>query len=185
MSDSAALFNGTPFDGPPFDGLPSDGPPSDSPRLRDLSESDLDWLAEQEQVIFGPAAWSAGLIREDWRYGTNRYRGVEVEGDLAAYAIYGFEGDVFHLMNIAVVPAHRREGLARVLMDDFLAEARAFGTPDAWLEVAVDNESARALYEAYGFELVRVRRKYYQPGGIDALVMRRELGGYQPTVAVD
>ncbi len=152
------------------------------PRLRDVGERDLAWLAEQERVIFGPAAWSAGLIREDWRYGTNRYRGVEVDGDLAAYAVYGFEGDAFHLMNLAVAPEHRREGLAKVLMDDFLAEAGTFGAPDAWLEVAMDNEAARALYEAYGFALVRVRRKYYQPGDIDALVMRRELGGYEPTV---
>ena len=60
-------------------------------------------------------------------------------------------------------------------MDDFLAAARTVGAPEAWLEVAVDNEAARALYEAYGFELVRVRRKYYQPGGIDAVVMRREM----------
>ncbi len=154
------------------------------PRVRDLGESDLDWLAEQERLIFGPAAWSEGLIREDWRYGTNRYRGVEVAGELAAYAIYGFEGDAFHLMNLAVSPEHRREGLAKVLMDDFLAEAGTFGTPDAWLEVAVDNGAARGLYEAFGFEVVRVRRKYYQPGDIDALVMRRELGGYQPTISL-
>ncbi|PKQ14701.1 MAG: ribosomal-protein-alanine N-acetyltransferase RimI, partial [Actinobacteria bacterium HGW-Actinobacteria-8] len=111
---------------------------------------------------------------------TNRYRGIEVDGDLVAYAIYGFEGDVFHLMNLAVAPGRRREGLAKVLMDDFLAEAGTFGAPDAWLEVAVDNEAARGLYEAYGFDVVRVRRKYYQPGDIDALVMRRELSGYQP-----
>jgi ribosomal-protein-alanine N-acetyltransferase len=154
------------------------------PRLRDLGESDLDWLAEQERVIFGSAAWSEGLIREDWRYGTNRYRGVEVDGDLAAYAIYGFEGDVFHLMNLAVAPERRREGLAKVLMDDFLAEAGTFGAPDVWLEVAVDNEAARRLYEAYGFDVVRVRRKYYQPGDIDALVMRREVRGYQPPVTL-
>ncbi len=155
------------------------------PSLRDLRERDLDWLADQERVIFGPAAWSAGLIHEDWRYGTNRYRGVELGGQLAAYAIYGFEGDAFYLMNLAVTPDHRREGLAKALVDDFLAAARAFGAPDVWLEVAVDNDAARGLYERYGFVLVRVRRKYYQPGGIDALVMRRELAGYEPTAALD
>ena len=143
--------------------------------LRDLCESDVDWVAEQERVIFGPAAWSVGLIREDWRHGANRYRGIEVDGQLCGYAVYGFEGDAFHLMNLAVAPGHRREGLATALMDDFLAAARTVGAPEAWLEVAVDNEAARALYEAYGFELVRVRRKYYQPGGIDAVVMRREM----------
>lgn len=154
-------------------------------RLRDLTERDLDWLAEQERIIFGSAAWSRGLIGEDWRYGTNRYRGLEVDGSLAAYAIYGFDGDAFHLMNLAVTPERRRLGLARVLMDDFVAEAQSHGAADAWLEVAVNNEAALALYAAYGFETVRVRRKYYQPGGIDALVMRRELAGYEPAVHAD
>lgn len=158
---------------------------SEEPRLRDLQERDLEWLAEQELVIFGSAAWSQGLIREDWRYGSKRYRGAEIGGELAAYAIYGFEGDAFHLMNLAVTPDYRRRGLAKVLMDDFVAEARSHGAADAWLEVAVDNEAALALYRAYGFELVRVRRKYYQPAGIDALVMRRELAGYEPAVHAD
>lgn len=148
--------------------------------LRDLGADDLEWLAAQERAIFGPAAWSPALIREDWRYGTNRYRGATVDGQLAGYAIYGFEGDAFHLMNIAVSPEHRRRGVASALMDDFMAEAHAFVAPDVWLEVAVNNDAARALYEAYGFEVVRVRKKYYQPEGIDAVVMRRELQGFVP-----
>lgn len=148
--------------------------------LRDLGSSDLEWIADQERAIFGSAAWSEGLIREDWRYGTNRYRGVFVGDERAGYAIYGFEGDAFHLLNLAIAPAHRRAGLAKTLMDDFLAEATRLGAPDVWLEVAVNNEAARALYDGYGFEVVRVRRKYYQPGDIDALVMRRELSGYSP-----
>ena len=151
--------------------------------VRDLGESDLVWVAAQERHIFGAAAWSEALVREDWRYGTNRYRGIEVDGALAGYAIYGFEGEAFHLMNLAVLPSRRREGLARVLVDEFLAEAQRLHAPDAWLEVAVDNDAARSLYDDYGFELVRVRRKYYQPGDIDGLVMRLELRGYVPSVA--
>lgn len=162
----------------------SDDATSDA-TLRDLGRSDLEWIAEQERVIFGRAAWSEGLIREDWRYGTHRYRGVVVHGERAGYAIYGFDGDAFHLLNLAVTPPHRRLGLAKTLMDDFLAEAVRLGAPDVWLEVAVDNTAARALYDGYGFEVVRVRRKYYQPGDIDALVMRRELAGYAPSMATD
>lgn len=153
--------------------------------LRDLGPQDLEWIAEQERLIFGSAAWSEGLLREDWRYGTNRYRGVVVDDERAGYAIYGFDGDAFHLLNLAITPAHRRAGLAKTLMDDFLAEAVRLGAPDVWLEVAVDNTAARALYDAYGFEVVRVRRKYYQPGDIDALVMRRVLSGYVPSMATD
>ncbi len=150
------------------------------PRLRDLTEADLDWLAEAEQHMFGAAAWSPALIREDYRWGSNRYRGVEIEGELVAYAVYGFEGDAFHLLNIAVVPEHRRAGLGRLLFEEFLEEARRLGAADVWLEVAVDNDAARAMYETYGFEQVRVRRRYYQPGDIDALVMRQVIRPFAP-----
>ncbi|WP_084077249.1 GNAT family N-acetyltransferase [Demequina sp. NBRC 110057] len=143
--------------------------------LRDLTEADLDWVAQREVEIFGLAAWSPSLIREDFLHGFSRWRGVEVDGTLAGYAVYGFEGDAFHLMNLAIAPEARRRGLARVVMGDFLAEARRLGAPDAWLEVATTNTAALALYRAYGFEDVRVRPRYYQPEGLDALVMRLRL----------
>ena len=145
--------------------------------LRDLTEADLPWVASQEVEIFGPAAWSANLINDDFAFGGKRYRGAVVDGELVAYAIYGYDGDAFHLMNLAVVPGARRLGVARALMDDFLAEARSEGAPDAWLEVSVENEGALALYREYGFEDVRIRPRYYQPEDVDGLVMRKRLRG--------
>lgn len=146
--------------------------PGALPVIRDLREDDLEWMAQCERDIFGAAAWSHALIREDFFYGMKRYRGVERDGDLVAYAVYGFDGDAFQLMNLAVVPQARRGGIARLLMDDFRAEATAVGAGEAWLEVAVTNSAAIALYREYGFEDVRVRKRYYQPGNVDALVMR-------------
>lgn len=143
--------------------------------VRDLAEGDLTWMAQQEQAIFGPAAWSSSLIREDFLYGMRRYRGLEFHGDLIGYAVYGFDGDAFHLMNIAITESARGSGGGRILMDDFLAEARRVGAPDAWLEVAVTNEAALALYRAYGFDDVRVRKRYYQPENVDAVVMKKSL----------
>lgn len=146
---------------------------TDPVQVRDLEPSDLGWVAAQEQLIFGPAAWSAALIREDFTYGLKRYRGAELHGELAGYAIYGFDGDAFHLMNLAVTPEARRSGVGRALMDDFLAEAARVGAHAVWLEVAVTNEAALALYRVYGFHDVRLRKRYYQPGDVDAVVMKR------------
>ncbi|WP_084127871.1 ribosomal protein S18-alanine N-acetyltransferase [Demequina sp. NBRC 110055] len=154
--------------------MASQGPDSGA-MLRDLTEADLEWVAAREREIFGRSAWSPSLIREDFLHGFSRWRGVERDGVLAGYAVYGYEGDAFHLMNLAIAPAARRHGLARLIMDDFLAEARRLGAPDAWLEVATTNVGALALYRSYGFEDVRVRPRYYQPEGLDALVMRRRL----------
>ncbi len=151
-----------------------------TPSIRDLRTEDLVWVALQEREIFGASAWSPELIAADFAHGFRRYRGIEVDGELAGYAVYGFEGDAFHLMNIAVTPGVRGGGLGRLLMEDFLAEARRLGVGEAWLEVAVTNEEALALYRDHGFEDVRVRRRYYQPEGTDAIVMRLSMNPDRP-----
>ncbi len=143
--------------------------------IRDLNPGDLAWVAEREKEIFGPSAWSARVIAEDYAFGSKRYRGIEADGALAGYAIYGFDGDSFHLMNLAIVPDARGRGLGRALMDDFLAEARRLGVDEACLEVAVTNEAALGLYRAYGFDDVRIRPRYYQPEDVDGVVMRLRL----------
>lgn len=45
------------------------------------------------------------------------------------------------------------------------------------LEVRVDNTRAQKLYERFGFEPIGFRRGYYQPGNVDALVMRLHVQG--------
>lgn len=145
--------------------------------VRDADEADLEWITAQEQEIFGAGAWSPTLIREDFLYGNKKYRAAELDGELAGWAIYGFDGDAFHLMNIAVAAEHRRHGIGRALMDDFLQEAEAMQASAVWLEVAVTNEAAIALYRDYGFTDVRIRKRYYQPGDVDAVVMKRAMRG--------
>ncbi len=140
--------------------------------IRDFTEDDLGWMAALEVELFGAGAWSESLIREDHALGLRDYRCAEWDGERAGYAVWGPDGDVFHLMNIALDPAFRRRGIGRALMDDMFVAARARGERDVWLEVAVTNRAAILLYRKFGFKDVRVREKYYQPEGTDALVMR-------------
>lgn len=149
-------------------------------RLRDLRREELAWLATAERDLFGAGAWSEDLIRDDWHYGANRYRVIESEGEAAGYCIYGFDGDAFHLLNLAVLPNYRTRGLGRAALAEVIDQGRALGADAVWLEVAVDNQAAISLYRSEGFEDVRIRRKYYQPGDIDAIVMRLELSRFEP-----
>jgi ribosomal-protein-alanine acetyltransferase len=137
-----------------------------------MAMSELKWMSVQEREIFGAAAWSLALVTDDFAYGGKRYRVIELDGVLVAYAVYGYDGDAFSLMNIAVIESSRGQGHARVLMRDFLAEAHSEQARDAWLEVAVTNQPALALYRSFGFEDVRIRPRYYQPEDVDAMVMR-------------
>jgi ribosomal-protein-alanine N-acetyltransferase len=88
--------------------------------------------------------------------------------------------DEMEVLTVGVASGARRRGVARALVVAALGAARQAGAEAAFLEVAVDNDAATALYAALGFRRAGLRRGYYEraPGErADALVMRLDLAG--------
>jgi [ribosomal protein S18]-alanine N-acetyltransferase len=82
------------------------------------------------------------------------------------------------VLTLGVTPSARRRGVARALMASALPPARDLGAAEVFLEVAVDNDPAIALYETLGFRGSGLRKSYYDRGPegfMDALVMRLDL----------
>jgi ribosomal-protein-alanine N-acetyltransferase len=75
--------------------------------------------------------------------------------------------DEVHIINMAVDPQYRGKGIGNRLMQHVLNDEEVF-----FLEVRISNESAKKVYEKYGFKVISVRKQYYADGE-DALVMRR------------
>jgi len=98
---------------------------------------------------------------------------------IRAYSSFRLVVDEMHVMNVAVHPGFRRQGLARRLLAFALARATRAGARRALLELRAGNREALALYESLGFERLSVRRGYYSEPTEDALVLARELGGAQ------
>jgi ribosomal-protein-alanine N-acetyltransferase len=73
------------------------------------------------------------------------------------------------LLNLAVDPGYRRQGVASALLDA-LAET-AIG--DLFLEVAESNRPAIALYEHHGWVRNGIRKGYYGQGRINGVVMQK------------
>ena len=82
--------------------------------------------------------------------------------------------DESEILTIGVVPAARRLGVATRLLHAAMARAAAADARTMFLEVAVANAAAQALYARHGFREVGRRNRYYPNGG-DALVMRAPL----------
>lgn len=82
--------------------------------------------------------------------------------------------DEAEVLTLAVLPALRRAGMGRALMDAAMRAMAASGAMVLFLEVARNNQPARRLYATLGFVQVGERRRYYADGG-DALVLRRDL----------
>lgn len=127
-------------------------------------------------AVFPPGeAWDATSIAVQLRH-TATYGLLSGDGGMALARI---AGDDSELLTLAVVPAARRGGLGRALLQAAMQEAARRGAGAMFLEVAEANRPARALYAGTGFEPVGRRPAYYRDG-TDALVLRARLG---PAVA--
>ncbi len=82
--------------------------------------------------------------------------------------------DETDMMNIAVSPAFRRQGVAKALIEALVAALQKQGSQRLTLEVRASNTPARQLYESLGFSQVGLRKNYYRNPKEDALILRKE-----------
>jgi ribosomal-protein-alanine N-acetyltransferase len=113
-----------------------------------------------------------GLLR---RTDADLFVAETLELEVAAYAVFWAVLDQGELGNVAVAPEWRSRGIARCLLDAVVRRARERGVRELFLEVRISNNTARQLYQSYGFREVGRRRNYYMEPVEDALVMRKDL----------
>jgi ribosomal-protein-alanine N-acetyltransferase len=147
-----------------------------SPNLRPALAEDAPFLAALHAQSFGEP-WTATDIRtlltEQGGFGCLSFEAAPT-GFILARAI----GDEAEVLTVAVAPALRRAGLGAALVKAAAETARRAGAEALFLEVAVDNTAALALYDRTGFERVGFRPGYYRRAGsapVDAFVLRRDL----------
>jgi len=147
-------------------------------RWRPLAAHDLPVVAAIEARIHA-APWSERNFRDALAAGYSARVGVAGER-IVAYGVLMLGPGEAQLLNLSVVTDARRMGLGRMLLRQFIDDARRLYADQLFLEVRVGNRAAIALYEAEGFVPIARRVAYYppaHPGAAreDALVMRREL----------
>jgi ribosomal-protein-alanine N-acetyltransferase len=138
---------------------------------------DIEPVMAIERELFGEESWTDTMFWSELaQRDTRMYVVEEIEGEVAAYAgLCAYPPHEAYVQTIAVTEKAQHHGLGRALLDKLIAEATARGVSQLDLEVRADNDRARSLYARYGFTDVAVRPKYYQPSGVDAVVMRKPL----------
>ena len=141
--------------------------------IRPLGYADLPQVIAIERRAF-PTPWSLAMFVLELSKPSGICLAATDGPDLVGYLICSRYAEAYHLMNVAVDPDRRREGVASTLIDAMLERIG----PDAsvTLEVRVSNAGAIALYERYGFRSVGTRRRYYADTGEDAIIMWRAVG---------
>lgn len=148
-----------------------------SRRIGRYTPADLDEVLVIERASY-PNPWTRQMFAEEL---DNRLCHIFVcreeapgaRGVLGYVCFWLFLGEM-HLLNIAVHPERRREGVARRLLSHALDFAAARGAKVGFLEVRRSNAGARRMYEGYGFREIGVRPRYYE-NGEDAVVMLLEI----------
>ncbi len=141
-----------------------------------LTRADAGRCAELEALLFdGDDPWPAVAFARELAAGHIRYVAARADGRLVGYAGMARLGRTppfeYEIHTVGVDPAYQGLGIGKAMMTDLLDEAGADAT--VFLEVRTDNDAALALYTGLGFEILGVRKRYYQASGADAYTMRR------------
>lgn len=138
-----------------------------------MDMSHISQVAELEKLCFSDP-WSEKSI------------GSELENKLAYWLVSVKDGCVTgyvgsqtvmgetDMMNIAVHPDHRRQGIAEELVSALVSDLKQQGSHCLTLEVRASNLPAQKLYEKLGFVLAGRRPRYYHNPREDALILRKE-----------
>lgn len=148
-------------------------------RVRPYAPADAEALTALHARAFEPPQLGLSYWRGARNTPPNLCLVAEAGGALAGYCDGFLAGEGGDVASVAVDPARQGQGIGRVLLAAFLAEARARGASLIHLEVSVANAPALGLYEALGFRRVGTRRRYYADGS-DAAVMAAALDGAAP-----
>lgn len=138
-----------------------------------MEQSHIQQIAEMEKICFSDP-WSIHSVTAELNNALSLWL-VAVDGDkvvgyVGSQSVLGWSD----MMNLAVLPEYRRQGIGETLVSELIAKLREQNNTCLTLEVRVSNQSAIALYEKMGFVQVGKRPNYYHNPKEDALIMRKE-----------
>ena len=139
----------------------------------EMKPNHIDGLVKVEEVCFG-----SGFARKTFE--------KEIENKLAFYVVsqdgnevLGYAGlwnmcGCADIMNVAVRPDARRQGVAEKMLGLLENYCRENGVLEINLEVRVGNIPARQLYKKLGYKEISTRKGYYD-GKEDGVFMKKIL----------
>ena len=167
-------------------------------RLRPMATADLADVIALEHELFPEDPWTAEMFADEVVQpaevrlylvaeaaagdGAAERSIVDGRGPDVGPVIAGYAGMLFvpgglqaDVLTIAVRESRWGLGLGSAQLDALIQAARERDCAEVFLEVRADNPRAHGLYLRRGFAEIGVRRGYYKPSGVDAIVMRKDL----------
>ena len=141
--------------------------------IQRMNEAHISQIAALEAACFS-APWSEDCLRYELTNGLALWlvalEGERVAGYVGSQTVMGWTD----MMNVAVDPDFRRQGIGEALVEQLTADLKEMGSSCLTLEVRESNTPAIALYEKLGFVQVGLRKNYYRNPRENALILRKE-----------
>ncbi|MGB9242100.1 MAG: ribosomal protein S18-alanine N-acetyltransferase [Candidatus Acidiferrales bacterium] len=96
-------------------------------------------------------------------------------GEITGFIVARPIASDLEILNFAVRPTARRQGIGAALLDEALRWGSAFSAGQAFLEVRASNLAALRFYEQHKFQVTGRRPRYYTAPIEDALVLSAQL----------
>ncbi|MCH5304144.1 MAG: ribosomal protein S18-alanine N-acetyltransferase [Ruminococcus sp.] len=138
--------------------------------IEELKEIEIPKIAELEILSFSKP-WSEKSIKSSFQSPSCKFFVAKKE-DIVGYIGLSIAADEGYILNIAVHPDCRRQGIGKALVKflvDYYKESLSFLT----LEVRPSNTAAVNLYSSLGFEKVGERKNYYSNPVENALLLTK------------
>lgn len=142
--------------------------------LRKTLWEDIPSIFAIEEVSFA-SPWSVYIFLAALHDRRSCNLTARFDGEIVGYCFSLGMKNMVHLLNLAVHPDYRRQGIARRLLDEIFSFARSHRKSYVFLEVRKSNDIAKRLYASVGFTHVSTWQRYYSDTGEDASIMVKRL----------
>ena len=142
-------------------------------KIMKMDASHVDQVAELEKRNFNDP-WSANSIASELNNPLSYWLVVVQDEVVCGYVGSQTVMNETDMMNVAVHPDLRRQGIAETLVTTLMDDLKEQGSRCLTLEVRATNIPAQKLYEKLGFRHVGTRPRYYRNPKEDAFILRKE-----------
>lgn len=140
--------------------------------MKATDENIPDLLLLEKAVYSGHTPWDSFSFKSELSKRNNSlYLVVYQASTLAAFIGARFYSREVHITNIAVAPAFQGQHIGTYLLNLIIDFARKNNSELVSLEVRIDNDQAKTIYQKLGFEAAFIRKNYYQDTNTDAVNM--------------
>jgi len=151
--------------------------------LRRFKPSDLEQVMHINRVCL-PENYTTSFFMNLYQRFPETFIVAEENGDVVGYVMCRIETGIpsfkllgitrkGHVISIAVLPEHQREGIGCALMREAMEAMVNYKAKECYLEVRASNVPAVNLYRKIGFEIIRTIRGYYADGEAAYLMARK------------